>query len=126
MSSGRIAARDAIQKAASQATHQHKTVQRGKVTAIDPTITVQLHNNSNPITHHNDFHMSQWIKFYDYVVGIQPGDLSLFHQEGSDWILFDVVSDRDVCGIYDLWNESMGVCHDAGATVRNRIDWRQG
>jgi hypothetical protein len=121
--SGRLALRDAVRRSAGKTVHKHKSVRRGTVTKVGG-LEVVMHEFQERLTHNNDFGLTQWVRFYDYVVGIRPGDLALFYEHGSEWVCFDIVSETDVTGIYDRWNESMGVCHEAGATVRNRIDWR--
>ena len=121
--SGRLALRDAVRRSSAKTAQKHRTLHHGTVKKT-ADLQVQLHEYQATITHANDFDLTQWVRFYDYVVGIAPGDLALFYEHDSHWVCFDIVSSTDVSGIYDLWNESMGVCHEHGATVRNRIKWR--
>jgi hypothetical protein len=100
--SGRIAARDSIAAKAQKAAIQNKQVKRGIVTQAGGA-AVKLHEYEHVLTLANDFSQSQWVIFYAAVVGIKVGDLALMHQEGSDWVHFDVVSDTDVVARLDEW-----------------------
>jgi hypothetical protein len=105
--SGKVALRDSIRRSQSREARRARKLERGSVKATAP-LTVELEHYGYLLTSANDFFLSQWARLYDHVVGISVDDLVLMEKGDIDWVLVDVVSDADVVGHFDSWNQSMG------------------
>lgn len=99
--SGRVALREELTRHAKRHAEKSQRAKRGTVTATSP-LTVVLFDFTIPLTEDNDFWLSQWATFYHKVVGIEIDDVVLMHQE-DDWVLFDVITDKDVSKAFNTW-----------------------
>jgi hypothetical protein len=77
-------------------------MRRGTVLGTTPLV-VELHGYAHLLTETNDLYLSHWVKLYDHVVGIEEHDMVLVQQEGSDWVVADVVSGKDSATAFDDW-----------------------
>lgn len=103
--SGRVALHESITRRARREADKGRSLRRGNVTQLKP-LTLQLHSYGVALTEGEDFSLGAWMKFYDAVVGLRANDLVVVQQEGSDWILLDVVSDQDVVAKLRNWRDA--------------------
>lgn len=95
-----------IHEKARREAKRHQTVERGTVTSLSP-LTVKMWHYDPPLIHNEDFDLSQWMTFYHAIVGISAEDTVLMHR-AHDWVMHDVISDKDVVGILNAWDLSRG------------------
>lgn len=93
MSAGRRRLARKIRDQASHAARRHATTYRGEVSSATPLTIELLHA---PITlDEEDFDLTQWVRRYDVEYGIDEGDDVLLMKHGHDWIVTDILSEKD-------------------------------
>lgn len=102
--SGRIALREELTAHAMRQAERSQRMRRAKVTGVSP-LTVEMFDSTLVLTEDDDFWLSQWARFYNTAVGIEVDDVVLLHQQ-EDWVLTDVITDKDVVQALNTWKSS--------------------